>query len=124
MINGRPGGNCGTAARRSMTGGYSSGAVGGSVRRPSSRPTVARSRGGKKERIIRIEAATKTETRPPLREKAQRRACQMPGQAGHDVWLVVHNVVMLNMFRSTAILAETMIFVGPTALHVVVLGMV
>jgi len=48
----------------------------------------------------------------------------MPDQLGHDVWLVVHNVVMLNMFRSTAILAETMIFVGPTALHVVVLGMV
>ena len=64
--------------------GYSSGAAGGSGERPSSRPTVARSREGKEEVEIRKEAPTKAETRPPLREKAQRRACQMPDQVGHD----------------------------------------
>ena len=69
---------CGTAARRSRTGGYSSGAAGGSGGRPSSRPTVARSCEGKEEGK-RTEALTKHETRPPLREKAQRWACWVCG---------------------------------------------
>ena len=50
---------CGTAARRSRTGGYSSGAAGGSGGRPSSRPTVARSREGMRGKGKRAEALTK-----------------------------------------------------------------
>ena len=63
---------CGTAGGRGKPAGYSSGAAGGSGGRPSSRPTVARSREGKEEVEIRKEAPTKAETRPPLRKKAQR----------------------------------------------------
>ena len=63
---------CGTAGGRGKPAGYSSGAAGGSVRGPSSRPTVARSRSWEKGGKIGKEAPSKHETRPPLREKAQR----------------------------------------------------
>ena len=70
---------CGTAGGRGKPAGYSSGAAGGSVRRPSSRPTVARSRKGMGERGNGTEDSTKATTRPPLREKAQRLGVRAKG---------------------------------------------
>ena len=63
---------CGTAGGRGKPAGYSSGAAGGSVQGPSSRPTVARSRYREIGGGIRTKATTIAPTRPPLREKAQR----------------------------------------------------
>ena len=83
---------CDTAARRSRTGGYSSGAAGGSGGRPSSRPTVARSRYPGRKGIKEPKPILKPLPAHPCARRRSGWRARCPVGAGHDKRTVGHDV--------------------------------
>ena len=75
---------CGTAGGRGKPAGYSSGAAGGSGERPSSRPTVARSREGKEGEGMEPKPILKPKPAHPCARKRSGGRARCPVGAGHD----------------------------------------